>query len=211
MGGQEEPEECIVMTNISDLHMIETADSVVAYSDIGAHDRLEWFAISAPFRRELQARDYLQAHGLECFLPMRYQLVDAGYGKKKRELRPAVPSMLFVRSQRAYLQQIKKGQSFIQYLTRPEGSRNVPIVVPEFQMKSFMRAIQNSLDSFLYFRPGEIDLRKGRRVRIIGGQLDGVEGVFMRVKGARTRRLVIMLEGLGAVAAEVSPDYVELI
>lgn len=171
----------------------------------------KWFAMSAPYRREQRARDIFIQAGLECFLPMRYQLVDAGRGKKKRELRPAVPNLIFVKARRDDLQRVKSASGIVQYLTRPDGERNIPITVPDAQMDDFRRAIQHSLDNYIYLSPSEIDIAKGRKVRIIGGQLNGLEGVFMKVKGARSRRLVIMLDGLGAVAAEVNPDFIELL
>ena len=57
----------------------------------------------------------------------------------------------------------------------------------------------------------ELDLRKGCRVRIHGGKLNGVTGVFMQVQGKRNRRVVVLLEGVMAVAAEVHPDLIEVI
>ena len=169
-----------------------------------------WHAMSAPYRREIIARDMFESEGMECFLPMRYVLEGSGR-YCKRELRPAVPSLIFVRASRNRIQEVKQRHGIVQYLTRPESGRNVPITVPDRQMSTFRRAIQNSLDNYIYFRPGELDLSKGKRVRIIGGALNGCEGTFMKVKGVRNRRLVIMLEGLGAVAAEVNPVYIEMI
>ncbi|MDE7381493.1 MAG: UpxY family transcription antiterminator [Muribaculaceae bacterium] len=179
--------------------------------DSNSEETRRWHAMSAPYRRELQARDLFEAAGLEYFLPMRYILVTLPGGKKKRELRPAVPSLIFVKGTRKELQTLKDQKGIVQYLCRPEGERNVPIIVPDVQMNAFRKAIENSLNNFIYFRPGELNLSLGKRVRIIGGALNGCEGTFMKVKGARSRRLVIMLEGLGAVAAEVSPDFIELI
>ena len=49
------------------------------------------------------------------------------------------------------------------------------------------------------------------RVCIHGGKLDGVKGVFMRVKGKRNRRVVVMLEGIMGISAEVHPDLIEVI
>ncbi len=174
-------------------------------------DKPSWYALSAPYRRELQARDLFELEGIEYFLPMRYVLVPLPGGKTKRELRPAVPSLIFAKGTRKEIQEFKDRQGIVQYLCRPEGEKNIPIIVPEYQMETFRKAIENSLNNFLYFRPGEINITKGKRVRIIGGALNGLEGTFMKVKGARSRRLVVMLEGLGAVAAEVNPDYIELI
>lgn len=36
-------------------------------------------------------------------------------------------------------------------------------------------------------------------------------GVFMQVQGKRNRRVVVLLEGVMAVAAEVHPDLIEVI
>ena len=40
---------------------------------------------------------------------------------------------------------------------------------------------------------------------------NGVTGVFMQVQGKRNRRVVVLLEGVMAVAAEVHPDLIEVI
>lgn len=174
-------------------------------------EEAHWYAMSAPYRREMKACDMFKAEGLESFLPMRYQIVERSRGRKIRELRPAVPSLIFVRAERTVLQRLKERHGIVQYLCRPEGGRNEPIVVPDAQMETFRKAIEQSMNNFLYFRPGELNLSKGMKVKIVGGVLKGCEGTFMKVKGARNRRLVVMLEGLGAIAAEVDPDYIELI
>lgn len=179
-------------------------------SKSGIKEERRWHAMSAPYRREIPARDMFESEGLECFLPMRYVLTGSGR-QKKRELKPAVPSLIFVKATRAELQEIKQRRGLVQYICRPEGERNVPITVPERQMNAFQLSIRHSLDNFLYFRPEEINISKGHRVRIVGGALNGCEGTFMKVKGARNRRLVIMLESLGAVAVEINPDFIELI
>ena len=66
-------------------------------------------------------------------------------------------------------------------------------------------------ENISYYNPDELDLRKGCRVRIHGGKLNGVTGVFMQVQGKRNRRVVVLLEGVMAVAAEVHPDLIEVI
>ena len=52
----------------------------------------------------------------------------------------------------------------------------------------------------------------GTRVRIIGGDFEGQEGLFLKVKGARDRRVVIEVQGVIAVAmATIHPDLIEVI
>ena len=58
----------------------------------------------------------------------------------------------------------------------------------------------------------ELNLSKGTRVRVTAGPLEGQEGVFLKVKGVRDRRLVIHIEGVIAVAkALVHPELVQVI
>ena len=78
-------------------------------------------------------------------------------------------------------------------------------------MESFITIASQYEETTVYYKPEEIDIRKGTRVCIHGGKLDGVKGVFMRVQGKRNRRVVVMLEGVMAVSAEVHPDLIEVI
>ena len=64
----------------------------------------------------------------------------------------------------------------------------------------------------IYFQPEELNLSKGTKVRITGGDFEGQEGVFLKVKGARDRRVVIAIQGIIAVAmATIHPDLIEVI
>ena len=78
-------------------------------------------------------------------------------------------------------------------------------------MDSFIKVASQYDENISYYRPSEINLQKGTRVRIHGGKFDGVKGIFMQVRDKRNRRIVIMLEGVIAVTAEVDPDLVEVI
>lgn len=78
-------------------------------------------------------------------------------------------------------------------------------------MDSFIQVASRHEEETVYYKPEEIDVRKGTRVCIHGGKFDGVKGVFMRVRGKRKRKVVVMLDGIMAVTAEVEPDLVEVI
>lgn len=182
------------------------------------HDSLQrnvepvvWHALSAPYRREFKARDLFAAENIECFLPLRKVLTVLPSGAKKWVVRPVVSNMIFARASRSEIRRFKEMHGVVQYLTRPVDGRNVPITVPDSEMDSFRKAVERAGDSNIYMRPEEVDLSKGQRVRVCSGALEGCEGVFMKVKGARNRRLVIMLDGSVALAAEVGPEAVEVI
>ena len=40
-----------------------------------------WFAMSAPYRRELRAKEFLDSKGVECFIPMKEALVERPGGE----------------------------------------------------------------------------------------------------------------------------------
>ena len=51
----------------------------------------------------------------------------------------------------------------------------------------------------------------GRRIRIVGGPLDGYEGSLITTRGSRVKRLLVELPRLLAVGVEVSPEYVQVV
>ena len=55
----------------------------------------------------------------------------------------------------------------------------------------------------LFVAKGEVNLEKGRKVRVTGGLFEGIEGVFIRVKGER--RVVVSLFNLFSVATTFVP------
>lgn len=77
-------------------------------------------------------------------------------------------------------------------------------------MNDFIAAVESS-DNPLYFSPDEVDLSKGTRVRLIGGAMDGRECTLLKVKGARSRRLIVEIPGTLIAAVEVHPDLIEVI
>lgn len=176
-----------------------------------SEETLRWYAMSAPYRREFIARDIFKAEGLEYFLPLQRVVADSAGGRKRLVWRPAIASMIFVRATRSGIQSLKQRRGVVQYLTRPVEGRNEPITVPDREMADFRRAILADNEKTVFLRPEEIDISKGTLVRITGGPLNGCTGAFMKVSGVRGRRLVIKLEGLGAVATQVDPDFVEII
>lgn len=79
-------------------------------------------------------------------------------------------------------------------------------------MRRFIAVAGTYSDQLLYFQPEEVNLSKGTKVRITGGDFEGQEGIFLKVKGARDRRVVIEIQGVIAVAmATILPELIEVI
>ena len=128
-----------------------------------------WFAMSATFGRELKAREYLESRSVECFVPMRHAMVADRRSGRTRRLVPAVSNLLFARSTRRRLQEVKTGAPYLQYHTIPVEGRNVPIVVPDGEMECFMAVCRTLREELVYLSPDEVDLQKDTPVRIEGG------------------------------------------
>ena len=171
-----------------------------------------WWAMSAPYQRELKAKAALDKLGIENFVPMRYQAVRKRTGSMARELHPAIHNLIFVRGSKPCVSQAKKDILWLQWLTRPEDGKNVPVTVPDKDMDQFIAVTNTYNEHLIYIQPDEIDLRKGTPVRILGGPFNGFEGTFIKVKGSREKRVVVMLKGIVGVAmAEITPDLLEIL
>lgn len=171
-----------------------------------------WFAMSSPFNRELKAKQLLDERGIENFIPMHYQVLQKKDGKKSRELVPSIHNLIFVRTTRRIIQEVKSQIPFLQYITWSEQGKNLPIVVPDKQMQQFIAISNTHNEQLVYLKPEEINLSKGTLVRILGGAFDGVEGTFIKVKGIRSKRVVVAIPGITAVATtEIEPDLIEII
>ena len=172
--------------------------------------RIRWFVMSA-YKNEKKAEEKLCGKdGLEYFIPKCYA-VRVYHGVKSKRLVPVIPNLVFVHASRKQITDFKKYHNFLQFVTWEKSTGLEYLVVPDEQMESFITIASQYEETTVYYKPEEIDIRKGTRVCIHGGKLDGVKGVFMRVQGKRNRRVVVMLEGVMAVSAEVHPDLIEVI
>ena len=80
-----------------------------------------------------------------------------------------------------------------------------PVIVPDRDMASFIRVAGSKEEKIVYLDPAKLNFKKGDRVRVIGGPMTGLEGVFMQIGGKHEKRVVIQLEGIIAVATAAIP------
>ena len=57
-----------------------------------------------------------------------------------------------------------------------------------------------------------MEIKPGTRVRIIGGEFSGIEGVLLKQKGKNSNRVVVELPNLGSLATATLPaDLLEIL
>ncbi len=168
-----------------------------------------WFAMRATYRRELEAMHLLEKANFGCFIPMQYK-ISIRRGRKVRALVPVIRNLVFVHARPSEVQRFKSQITYLQYITDTRSGQK--IIIPDHDMQRFIAVAGTYNDHLLYFQPEELNLSKGTKVRITGGDFEGQEGVFLKVKGVRDRRVVLAIQGIIAVAlATIHPDLIEVI
>ena len=68
--------------------------------------QLHWYAVRVTYSRELSLKDYLDKENIENFIPMRYEYVIRNE-RRVRKLVPAIHNLVFLRSTRSRIDEIK--------------------------------------------------------------------------------------------------------
>lgn len=172
-------------------------------------EKVSWFAMRVTYRRELKVKEVLDSEGIENYVPV-HQTIRLRRSRRVKETVPVVRGIVFVHATLSEIQRVKTPLPYFQYMTnRRTGEK---IIVPDDQMRLFIAVTSMGNENLLYFGGDELNLAKGTRVRVTGGDFEGYEGIFLKVKGARDRRVVISIEGVIAVAlATISPEFIEVI
>ena len=172
------------------------------------NDRLQWFVMRDLKRRNAKLPAYKLLDGLviKVFTPMVWRLVTR-HGKCIKEEVPFMQDLLFVHDTRQAVDPIVEKYDTVQY-RYVRGGYKIPMTVREADMQRFIDAV-NSAENPQYYTPEEITPDMiGRKVRIVGGPLDGYEGNLQKMQGARVKRLFVELPNLLAAAVEVQPEYI---
>ena len=172
-----------------------------------------WFAMRATYGRNMEAKKMLDETGVESFIPMHHVISLGKGGRKIKKYVPVVRDLVFVRTTKEGMLLLKEDIDFLRniYIPTAEGKKQA-VVVPDEQMDNFIMVSGSQNEGIMYFSPDEIDIAKGTKVRIHGGQYDGLEGTFIKVKGAREKRVVVEISGVIVVAtATLACDLVEIL
>jgi transcription antitermination factor NusG len=172
-------------------------------------ENIFWYVLFAANGKAAKISNYLKTNNIEYFFPVNYKEKQIRNTQLTRYvLQPLIGNLVFVKSSKKclepYLQEIKLRFSITTDLYyRDFGSREV-IVVPETQMQNFMLVANSRQKDFIYLSNEEVNIQKGRKVKIIGGAFEGLEGIFMRIKG--NRRVVVSIPNLLSVATVFIPS-----
>ena len=170
-----------------------------------------WYSIGCTsLQKELKVRDDARQYGLEAFVPLTYE-VKSHRGQKHRILVPAISRMLFIKGTLDEVKDYIQHAHYVVFIRKSTFSNKEDyLTVPNKAMEDFIAVTENHEEHVTYFRPEEISLQAGDKIRIKGGLYDGREGIIMRIKGKRNRHLVVQIPGVLIAAVELSPEMVQI-
>ena len=155
-----------------------------------------WYAIRVTYNRELKVKADLDERGIQNFVPMQYKHIRKG-GKIMKKLVPTIHNLIFVLIDKKSMVEYKATTTLpIRYIMDRE--KNVPMVIPRRQMDNFIAVAGSYDEQLIYIENDPGLLKKGDKVRVLGGIFEGAEGTLKRIKG--DRRVVVSIPGVIAVA-----------
>jgi transcription antitermination factor NusG len=143
-----------------------------------------WYAVSTRSRQEKVAAAALRSADVPTFLPLLTE-VHSWSDRKKAVTVPLFPSYLFVQIPASSDLHVRvlKTPGVVGFVCNHSG----PLAIPQQEIDGVRSVLSQRVDCSPY-----PFLRTGERVRIVGGALDGVEGILVG-RGPKAK-LVISIE-----------------
>jgi transcription antitermination factor NusG len=145
---------------------------------------LRWFAVQTRSRHEKKAHAELQEKGIQSFLPLFAEKHKWSDRQRVVEV-PLFPQYLFVRIAVSSDERISVLRT--NGVVGLVGTKGCGIAIPDVQVERIQRVIEQKIP----YNP-HLYLNVGKRIRIRGGALDGMEGILTAVNGDQT--LVVSVE-----------------
>jgi transcription antitermination factor NusG len=186
---------------VSDLQLHSNADAPIAPTRLAAEEA-EWYAIHTVSRHEKRVAQQLQEAGVRTFLPLVQQI------RQWSDRRATVQVPLF--SCYAFVRTAQTSQDRMKVLRTPGvlgfvGNERLGAPIPREEIESLQTAIRERIPCAVH-----PFVAAGKRVRIRGGVLNGIEGILMEQTGSK--RLVVSVDLLKkSVSIQVEGYYLELV
>ena len=199
---------CRTMDSLHNNHpdMQETMQSVKETTELR-----QWFVMRDLKKGNAKQPAYklLGELKIRFFTPMVWKL-RIRQGKRVRQQVPFMPDLLFVYDSRKVLDPLVEQIATLQYRF-VKGGNHQPMTVRNADMERFIRAV-DAMNNPCFYTPEEINPDMlGKKVRIVGGLLDGYEGCLQKMQGSRIKRLFVELPNLLTATVEVQPEFIQVL
>jgi len=159
-----------------------------------------WYVMRVTYQRELYASKILDELNIKNFVPTQRTKIRNSQGISIGwRTEPLVHNYIFIFSNFNKIMELKQGRlDFLRFLMmKNKGDNAIPQTVREKEMLNFIKIVNTNKAVLL---DASIDLKKGEKVRVLTGVFEGVEGTLVTMPNKRTKRVVVKIDGVAAVA-----------
>lgn len=162
-----------------------------------------WYAIKLFSLKQKEVEDYFISNNVETFIPKQWQVVEGADGKPKRQLRPVVHNLVFVKKMFEEQQMraiVSASQHKISVIKKSDDSTAF-YEIPPRQMREFMLMCNPDVTIREFLTEQDAHMKPGAEVFVKFGPLKGLSGRLVRI--SRKYYLLKEVPGMG-VALKVS-------
>jgi transcription elongation factor/antiterminator RfaH len=164
--------------------------------DVSKH----WYVLYLRSRYEKKVYEDLGKKEVETFLPL-IEEVHTWSDRKKKVMEPLFRGYVFIKTDLRDKETILMTNGVVRFV----GINQMPSSIPESQIDWLRQIVNKSIQV-----QREQYLNVGERVKIIAGQLTGVEGIVHRMHGIS--RVVVSIAAIErAVSVQVPTEFLEVI
>ena len=164
----------------------------------------QWFVLRVSYGRIDKAKTYVEAKGLECYVPLQYKEVRK-QGKKRIITTPLLPSLIFVHASAEQVEALlhdnkvvaNESRSLLSYYfdhtihLQDNPNRNPPLIIRDEAMNNFIRLTSVKNPHIIPVTSNNIQFKLGDNVVVTEGEFKGVHGRVARIAGQQ--RVIVEL------------------
>ena len=178
----------------------------------------QWFVLRVSYGRIDKAKTFVEAKGLECYVPLRYKEVRK-QGKKRIITKPLLPSLIFLHASEEQVEALLHNNKVVVNDSRPllsyyfdhtihrqdNPDRNPPLIIRDEAMNNFIRLTSIKNPHIIPVTSNNIQFKLGDNVVVTEGEFKGVHGRVARIAGQQ-RVVVELFDGCLVATAYVPND-----
>ena len=182
----------------------------------------QWFVLRVTYGRIIKAQTFVEAKGLECYVPLHYKEIWK-QGKRRIITEPLIPSFLFVHASAErvdYLLQDKSNKPlenrallsyYYDHTSHCEKSptKNPPLVISDAAMDNFIRLTSIHNPHIIPVTSENIKYKLGDEVVITEGEFKDIHGRVARIAGQQ-RVLVELFDGCLVATAYIPKEAMKM-
>lgn len=182
----------------------------------------QWFVLRVSYGRIDKAKTYVEAKGLECYVPLRYKEVRK-QGKKRIITSPLLPSFFFVHATAEQIETLLHDNKVVANDSRPllsyyfdhtihlqnNPNRNPPLKIRDEAMNNFIRLTSIKNPHIIPVTSNSIQFKLGDNVVVMEGEFKGVHGRVARITGQQ-RVIVELFDGCLVATAYVPKEAMRI-